>query len=265
MVVSFLPTFKGDYNFFQFEPWDENFFKILSQAKVVIFPPTVTQDLYFYAKNLNLSVFPEYSLRFLYPGKIGQIMLLKALNLPHPQTILIPRICGLEENLYQRTLKLTFPLVLKGNWGNEGEEVYFLDKDEDFQRVLKKIKLWEISGRYGFLIQEYIETPFDARVILIGDKSFIFFRKGGFKKNLVQEGEVIPCPEKKLKRKLENLIELIRSKTGFNLVAIDFLFKEGEPLISEFNFVFGRRILGEKKYEYYLKRAIKKFIFQLEK
>ncbi len=264
MIVSFFSGFKGDYNFFQFEPLKENIFKILSKAKAVIFPPTIAQELYFFVKSLNLPVFPEYTLRFLYPGKIGQIMLLKTLNLPHPKTILVPRMCGLEENPYKRKLKISFPFVLKGNWGNEGQEVFLITNQADFKEVLQKIKLWETSGRYGFLIQEYINTPFDARAILIGDKDFIFFRRGEFKKNLVQQGEVIPCPNKMLEKKLKNLIKKIRLKTGFNLVAIDFLFKNEEPLISEFNFVFGRRLLGEKKYEYYLKRAIKKFIFQIE-
>lgn len=263
MIVSFLPTFKGDYNFFQFEPLDEKFFEVLQKARVVIFPTTITPELYFLVKNLGIPVFPEYTFRFLYPGKIGQIMLLKALGLPHPKTILILRSCGLEENLYPRSLELKFPLVIKGNWGDEGQEVFLVNNEEEFSEIFKKFKQWENLGRFGFLIQEYLDTPYDARAIIIGDKTLIFFRKGGFKKNLIQEGEVIPCPDKKLEKKLKDLIKLIRIKTNFNLVAIDFLFKNNTPLISEFNFVFGRRLIGEKNYEYYLKKAIKNFILQI--
>jgi ribosomal protein S6--L-glutamate ligase len=42
MIISFFPGFKGDYNFFQFEPLDEKIFSLLSQARAVIFPPTIS-------------------------------------------------------------------------------------------------------------------------------------------------------------------------------------------------------------------------------
>ncbi|RLG10462.1 hypothetical protein DRN73_07715, partial [Candidatus Pacearchaeota archaeon] len=73
MIISFLPTFKGDFNFFQFEPLDKSFFEKLLQARAVIFPPTISSEIYFFVKNLGIPVFPEYTFRFLYPGKIGQI------------------------------------------------------------------------------------------------------------------------------------------------------------------------------------------------
>jgi ribosomal protein S6--L-glutamate ligase len=46
-------------------------------------------------------------------------------------------------------------------------------------------------------------------------------------------------------------------------VAIDFLFKDDEPLFNELNFVFGRRALGEEKYEIYLKEAIENFLAKI--
>jgi ribosomal protein S6--L-glutamate ligase len=260
MIISFFPGFKGDYNFFQFEPLDEKIFSLLSQARAVIFPPTISPEIYFWVKNLGIPVFPEYTFRFFYPGKIGQIMLLKLLNLPHPETIIIPRLCGLEENPYKRTPKIKFPCVIKGNYGDEGKEVFLVNNEEEFRDILKIIKGWERENRFGFLIQEYIPCDFDARAIVIGKKIFIFFRKGGFKKNIVQEGKIIPCPKRGLKEKVLDLTHKIIKNTYFNLVAIDFLFKEENPLVSEFNFVFGRRAIGEKKYEFYLKKAIKDFL-----
>ncbi|MGB9762144.1 MAG: ATP-grasp domain-containing protein [Caldimicrobium thiodismutans] len=264
MIISFLPSFKGDLNFFQFEPLDERFFEALSKARAVIFPPTVSQELYFFVKNLGIPVFPEYTYRFMYPGKIGQIILLKLLNLPHPKTILVPRLCGIEENPYKRPFNLQFPCVIKGNYGHEGEEVFLVNNKEEFEKVLKDIKSWEREGRFGFLIQEYIPSEFDARAIVIGDEILPFFRKGGFKKNLVQEGEITPCPKRNLKKKVLELTYSIIRNTYFNLVAIDFLFKEDEPLVCEFNFVFGRRALGEKNYERYLKKAIKNFLEKIK-
>jgi ribosomal protein S6--L-glutamate ligase len=264
VVISFLPTFKGDINFFQFEPLSPEIFQIFQKAKAVIFPQSISPSLYFFAKTQGIPVFPEYTFRFLFPGKAGQILLLKTLKLPHPETIIIPRLCGIEENPYRRTLKLKYPFVLKGNWGDEGTEVFLIKNEEEFRDTLKIVKAWERSGRFGFLIQEYIKENFDARAVVIGKKVFIFFREGGFKKNIVQEGKVISCPKRGLKKKVKELIEALIRKTGFNLVAVDFLFKNGEPLINEFNFVFGRRLLGEKRYNYYLKKAIKEFLKELK-
>lgn len=260
MIISFLPSFKGDYNFFQFGPLEEKFFEVLNKARAVIFPPTVSPELYFLVKNLGIPVFPEYTFRFLYPGKIGQVMLLKLLNLPHPETTVIPRLCGIEENPYKRAFKLKFPCVIKGNYGDEGREVFLVENQKEFEGALKKIKGWEREGRFGFLIQEYIPCNFDARAYVIGEKILVIFREGGFKKNLVQEGKIIPCPKRDLKEKVLELTNKVIKNTLFNLVAIDFLFKDDTPLVSEFNFVFGRRAIGERRYEKYLKEAIKNFL-----
>jgi len=263
MIVSFTPFFKGDLNFFQFEPLPSEFLENLHRIRGVVFPPTITPELYFFVKNQGIPVFPEYTLRFMFPGKIGQILLFRLFNLPHPETILVPRLCGLEENPYKRPFKVKYPFVLKGNWGNEGSEVFLVESEEEFKRVLKEVKAWERNGRFGFLIQEYVPTEFDARSIVIGEKIFVFFRKGGLKKNLCQEGKPIPPPKKILKEKVIKLTQSLIRNTYFNLVAIDFLFKGEEPLFSELNFVFGRRLLGEKRFEKYLRGAIENFIKKL--
>lgn len=260
MIVSLYPLFEGDINFFQFEPLSPELLATLSKAKAVIFPPTITQDLYFYVKNQGIPVFPEYTLRFLFPGKIGQILLFRALNLPHPTSIIVPRLCGIEENPYDRKLDLKYPFVVKGNWGNEGSEVFLIEGEEDWERTLKIIKSWERGGRFGFLMQEYLPSPYDARSIVIGEKMWIFFRKGGFKKNLTQGGEIIPDPSPILREKVSKLTQTFIKNTYFNLVAMDFLFKGDEPLLNELNFVFGRRFLGEEEFIKSVKEAIENFL-----
>lgn len=260
MIVSLYPLFEGEVNIFQFEPFSPSLLETLTKAKAVIFPPTITPELYFFVKNQGIPVFPEYTFRFLYPGKIGQILLFKGLNLPHPQTIIVPRLCGIEENPYERSLSLNYPFVIKGNWGDEGREVLLVEGKEDWREVLKIIKSWERSGRFGFLIQEYLPTPFDARSIVIGDKIWVFFREGGFKKNLVQSGKIIPPPNPLLEDKVIKVTQALIKNTYFNLVAIDFLFKEEEPLLNELNFVFGRRTLGEEEFTKSVKEAIENFL-----
>ena len=133
--------------------------------------------------------------------------------------------------------------------------------------MLKQIKAWERQGRYGFIIQEYIPTGFDARVIVIGKERLIFFREGGFLKNLVLNGKLIPPPSERLKEKTLMVVGELLKKTGLNHVAIDLLFKEDpedeakfKPLLSELNYSFGRRLIGEKEYERLVVSAIEEFL-----
>ena len=267
MVVSFWTMYEGDENFFIFEALDAKILAKLSRAKAAILPPFAPSELYFFFKNQEIPVFPNLELKFKFPGKIGALLLFKSLNLPHPKSVVIPRLCGIEENPYRSFEKPVFPFVVKGNHGDEGSEVFLVRDEEDFKEVLNRIKAWERQGRYGFILQEYIPTGFDARVIVIGKERLIFFREGGFLKNLVQEGKTIAPPSKKLKQKALMLVENFLEKTKLNHVAIDLLFKEDledeakfKPLLSELNYTFGRRLIGEKEYERLVRSAIEEFL-----
>jgi ribosomal protein S6--L-glutamate ligase len=83
-----------------------------------------------------------------------------------------------------------------------------------------------------------------------------------FKSNLAQGGEIIATPEPQAEREALELVELLVSKTGLNLAAIDFLFREKRPLFNEINYVFGRRALGES-FERYLFQAIREFLTEI--
>ena len=267
MVVSFWTMFEGDENFFIFEALDGKLLAKLSQARAVILPPFAPSELYFFFKNQGIPVFPNLELKFKFPGKMGALLLFKSLKFPHPESIIIPRLCGIEENPYRAFEKPAFPFVVKGSRGDEGSEVFLVQDEEDFKEVLKQIKAWERQGRYGFIIQEYIPTGFDARVIVIGKERLIFFREGGFLKNLVLNGKLIPPPSERLKERTLMVVGELLEKTGLNHVAIDLLFKEDpedeakfKPLLSELNYSFGRRLIGEKEYERLVVSAIEEFL-----
>ncbi len=265
MLLSFWPLYKGDENYFIFEPLGEVFWEKLSQIRAVILPPFAPEFLYFFFKKAQIPVFPNLEPKFQFPGKLGAILLFHSLGLPTPKTILIPRLCGIEENPYRKFFLPSFPFVVKGNSGDEGSEVFLVKNEQDWKRVLNLLKAWELEGRFGFLLQEYLPSPFDARVIVIGKKRVIFFRKGGLRKNLVRGGEVIPPPSKELKAKALTLVKRLVEKTGLNHVAVDILFRETEPLLSELNYTFGRRLLGETTYQKMVHQAIEDFLAGLYK
>ena len=263
-IVSFNPWIEGDLNFFQFSGLTPEVIAALREAEIVIFPQTVSPELYFFARQLGKRVFPNYDLRFAFPGKIGQIMLFEALSLPHPRTICVPRICAFGPHPGAAEIPFPpYPFVVKGNHGHEGREVFLVESSKDWEEILRILRTFEASGRYGFLIQEYLPWDYDLRVVVIGERFMPFWRKGRFLKNLVQEGEVAECPDRGLEvRALEIVRELCR-RTGFNLMAVDFLFRPetGEALLNEINFVFGLRLLGgEENFRVYLREAVEKFL-----
>ncbi len=263
-VVSFNPWIEGDFNFFQFTGLTPEVLKALEEAEAVIFPQTVLPELYYFVRRLGKPLFPNYDLRFVFPGKIGQYLLFRSLGLPCPSTVAVPRICALGP--HPGTAEISFPsypFVVKGNLGHEGHEVCLVENYSQWERVLGELRRWEASGRYGFLIQEYLPWEYDLRVIVIGSQRLFFWRKGRFLKNLVQAGEIVSCPDPDLQKKASQLTETLIRKTGFNLIAVDFLFvpEEGKALLNEINFVFGLRLLGgEERFRAYLQKAVEEFL-----
>ena len=263
-MVSFNPWIEGEVNFFQFTGLTPKVLSALEEAEAVIFPQTVLPELYFFVRRLGKRVFPNYDLRFAFPGKIGQTLLFQALGLPHPRTICVPRICAFGPHPGAAEIPLPEPpFVVKGNHGHEGREVFLVWNAGDWEEILRKLRTYEATGRYGFLIQEYLPWEYDLRVVVIGSRRLPFWRKGRFLKNLIQEGEVVACPDPGLEARALEVVAELCEKTGFNLMAVDFLFRPetGQPLLNEINFVFGLRLLGgEGRFRTYLREAVEAFL-----
>jgi len=99
--------------------------------------------------------------------------------------------------------------------------------------------------------------------VVIGKRLLRFWRKGDFLRNLVQEGEVTECPDRRPEERALETVKALCRKAGFNLMAVDFLFRPetGEVLLNEINFVFGLRLLGgEEKFRTYLEEAVEEFL-----
>jgi len=257
---------KGDFNFWAHTAVTEEVLAALGQAKVVIWPQVFTKELYFYSQNIGLLLFPDYRVRFMFPGKGGQFLLFKALGLPCPKTIYVPKIAAFGPHPATAKIDLpAFPFVLKSDAEHEGRGVFLVRDDRDFNNGLSYIKCREREGSFGFLIQEYIASPYDLRVVVFGKNFYPFWRacEDDFRTNLVQGGRKIPCPDANLEEKALQITAILCEKTGTNLAAIDFLIDERRgPLLNEINFVFGRRLLGQKYEEFFFK-AVKEFLADL--
>ncbi len=161
------------------------------------------------------------------------------------------------------SLKLPpFPFVLKTTDEHEGQGVFLIEDLSAWQKALSYLKARERDGRFGFLLQQYLPSPYDLRILVIWAKYLAFWRKKeGFKGNLVQTGQLVPTPDKTLEEKAVFLTQKLLSKTGLNLCAIDFLITEKGVFFDEINYVFGRRAI--KDFDLLFFEALKGYLTQL--
>jgi len=236
----------------------------LEKAKAVVWPQVFPASLYRYVREKGLPCFPNYDTRLDFPGKDGQILLFRALGLPYPKSILIPKIAAFGSHPETRPIELTFPVVLKIPDEHEGQGVYLIEKKEEWLHYLALLKERERAGRFGFILQEFILSSFDLRIFVIGEKRLPFWRRKGrdFRGNLVQGGEYVSSPSQELENKALELVNSLLTQTGINLAAVDFLVGEEGIFFNEINFVFAHRAL-KGSFEKYFFEALKEFLARI--
>ena len=69
---------------------------------------------------------------------------------------------------------MDLPFVLKFAWGGEGETVFLIRIDDEFEMIMDRVETFELSCSTGFLIQEYIPTYRSLRVVIIGERSIAY-------------------------------------------------------------------------------------------
>ena len=120
MILSFHPIYETDQNIICAgrDP-DTSDLAAIKAAEAVILPQGCRQTLYTMAQNHCEHIFPNYDVRFRYPGKIGQIQLFRETDIPYPETETFQSIAEFR-NKYgskPRLFPFELPLVLKLNWG----------------------------------------------------------------------------------------------------------------------------------------------------
>ncbi len=256
MVLSFHPCFEGDVNRLCAgrEP-DEEDLTAIRAADAVILPQGCAQPLYEMARSHCPRVFPDYTARFNYPGKIGQIHLFREMAVPHP-----PAACFKETGDFRRRYPhflphapFCYPVVFKFDWGGGGDNVFLVNSGMEMDAALQKAARYENSGQRGFLIQEYIPAGNRSlRVAVIGATLKTYWRTGGkpssFLTNISKGGSIDDQAAPDLQARGAAAVGSFCKKTGINLAGFDLLFStedaQSPPLFLEINFFFGRRGLG---------------------
>lgn len=252
MILSFHPCYVGDANILCAgrDP-DQRDIEAIRTADAVVLPQGCRASLYSLCRKHCAHVFPNYDARFQYPGKIGQIRLFRELSAPHPETWIFPHLLA-----YQRTRPISetaFPLVLKLDWGGEGETVFRVSIPADLDPILKTVAAYERSGQAGFILQRYIpETSRTLRMVVTGNHLTAYWRIQenplAFGTSVSHGARIDSDVEPHLFQMAQDLTRDFCEKTKIDLAGFDFI-PEQTPdgvrlLFLEINYFFGRTGLG---------------------
>lgn len=266
MIVSFHPIITAHKNIIcAGRAPDENDLKAIRAADAVILPQGCNQSLYEMARAHCARVFPNLDARFDHPGKIGQIHLFEKFSVRHPRSQTFPSL-----RVYaQRGISIDFPLIVKLNWGGQGDTVFPATNPDELKAVMERVAACERSGQKGFLVQEWIPGGERAlRVAVIGTHLESYWRvqpvDGCFGTALSKGGCIDPHADPALQTAGREMVCDFSNKTGVQLAGIDLIFDQRrrdqgviESLMLEINYFFGRQGLGgSERYYQLLEREV---------
>jgi ribosomal protein S6--L-glutamate ligase len=273
MILSFHPCIDGDLSALVAGrapgPEEESMVKL---ADAIILPQGVRQDLYDLCRKYTSRVFPNYDLRFQYPGKIGDILLFRSTVTPHPETFLFQNVADYHSHFPpgEDRFPFPFPFVLKGNYGGEGRMVYRIQSEQELGSILDQLRAMEHSGTRGFIVQRWIDHGGrDVRVVILNDCLISYWRvqrnPQQFLTNLTAGGAIDCHSDHHLLKKAEDIVQHFCKQTGVNLAGIDLIFDKDDeskqPLFLEINYWFGRRFFGSSELYYdKLRKAVKSWL-----
>lgn len=261
MILSFHPCFVGDRQIILGDrALGKDDFSLIRDARAILLPQGCSVELYEACRCSQAPLFPNFTCRFGFPGKIGQSALFRQLKCPHPNTAIWHTVdqCqraypGPEDFPHER------PFLLKTNHGHEAEGIFVIHDRQDLESSWASLLTRERSGYRGFVSQAMIASGGSAlRVVILG-QSFIAYwkrpKRPGPTIATISRGAIIDKSWRPdLQEKGILAARRLSADTGINLAAVDFVFPldhaDPEPLFLEINYYFGRRGLGGSL-EYY--------------
>jgi ribosomal protein S6--L-glutamate ligase len=267
MILSFHPCYDADINILCAgrDPGASDLAAIRA-ADAVILPQGCRESLYRMTAQNSRHVFPNYDARFRYPGKTGQAKLFQALEAPHPRTWVF----GTLSEFRQRgsfAVANGFPLVLKLDWGGEGDTVFLLQSHSDLDLALATAEQYERTGQAGFVVQTFIpHKQRTLRVVVIGQSLTAYWRiqehPAVFGTSVSKGARIETASDPTQRQRARSLTQDLCRRSGINLAGFDFIFDESEdvaasfePLCLEVNYFFGRSGLGGSERYYRLLRT----------
>ncbi|MCK4727934.1 MAG: hypothetical protein KAT27_03340 [Desulfobacterales bacterium] len=256
MILSFHPRVNGDVNLRLTLKglFSDKEAGLIASARAIVVTQSIKAHQYEFCRAHSSRLFPDYTHRFAFEGKYANIRLFRKFNAPHPETVCYESV----EDFKVRHFKdheplMPFPFVLKGDRGGGGWAVFLIRDQRDLMERLEILGDKRLHATLRFIAQAFVpHGGRDLRVVVIGRIIKAYWRcqyKPGEFRNNVGRGAVINYDlDPELRKKGIRCVEGFCLKTGINLAAFDVLFDrsqpEPKPLLSEINFLFGRKGLG---------------------
>lgn len=269
MILSFHPCFVADAQIILADrklSADDR--RLIQTADAIILPQSCSAELYRACKSSSSLLFPDYGIRFKYPGKVGQSLLFEKMGLLHPPT---GRWASVRDFKGFQRKKGKFPhdppFFLKADKSHEGEGVFFVTDEVSLKTALGRL---EKAGPEGFISQKAILCGGNVlRAVVLHKRIITYWKRPGKPDGVittVSHGARVDKDWKpELQEKGRAQAQWISEKTGINLAAFDFVFDPGnpdpQPFILEINYYFGRRGLGGSlRYYRLLLKAIREWL-----
>ena len=168
--------------------------------------------------------------------KYRSYLKLQDFGLTQPKTVLLSSQETWEQSL--ETLDSKFPIIMKTLEGSKGVGVLFIESERQMESIIQL--LFNQNEDIDLLIQEYIETDGDIRVIVLGGKVIASMKrdviKGDFRSNVSQGAKVKEYPLTELE--VEQCLLAAKAIDG-SWTAVDFIPsknpKKDPPYILEVN------------------------------
>jgi len=271
MILSFHPCLDADVQIILGDrPVGPVELRWIRQAQAIILPQGCKESLYSACANSGSLLFPNYDLRFLYPGKTGQSRLFQEYRIPHPPTRSWGHVHALRD-FYERAgvLPHTPPFLVKSDNSHESEGVYVVTEERAFPGLLEKMER-RGGGLKGLVTQVYVPCAGNVlRVVIIGRQIFAYWKReesaGDWTTSLSRNARIDYHWHPELREKAVSQARCLSRQTGINLAGLDYVFGMSQddpaPLLLEINYYFGRRGLGGTlRYYALLYRAVQDFL-----
>jgi ribosomal protein S6--L-glutamate ligase len=269
MILSFHPCFAADAQVILADrKLSSEDRRLIRGADAILLPQTCSLDLYRACADSKAHIFPDYGLRFNYPGKVGQSHLFEKLGIPHPATKRWPSVKKFRDALKgENGPPHEIPFVFKTDKSHEGEGVLLVTDMQSLEAALVRL---EKIGPGRFISQELIPCQGNVlRAVVLHKKIITYWKRPGKPDEVVTTVSHGARVDKKWEPELQEKgmaqAGWICEKTGINLAAFDFVFSPDYPgplpFILEINYYFGRKGLGGSlRYYRLLLKAIREWL-----
>jgi ribosomal protein S6--L-glutamate ligase len=255
MILSFHPCFDTEVQIILGDrSLESNDHEFIRKADAIILPQGCPKNLYEACSGSDALIFPNYEMRFKYPGKMGQNLLFKNFNCPHPETL-----CWKSVREFREAYALSepfpheLPFMIKADKRHEAEGTYFVEDRDSLSAALEYLTHQERSGLWGFITQAHVFSGGNVlRAVIIGKRGITYWKcpgKPGQVITTISRGATIEHhwrPDLQAKGKAQ--AHAFSKGVGINLAAIDFVFplsqEDPGPIFLEVNYYFARRGLG---------------------